>query len=106
MTRWTVVDRQGREIYLTQERWDHIVSKHAELKGRRNDILTTIRLGRRKQSQHDPATYIYYRRVHDLPGPYNTILVFVAFRYTFLSDTNEQVPNNFVTTAWGDVAAA
>lgn len=44
MKRWTVVDRQGREIYLTQERWAHILSKHAELNGRLEDVLTTIAL--------------------------------------------------------------
>ncbi len=98
------MDRQGREIYLTHERWKHILSKHLELDGRLDDILQTIRLGRRKQTKRDPQTFIYHRRVDNLPEPYNTILVFVAFRYSYHPQTNEQIPNNFVTTAWGDVS--
>jgi hypothetical protein len=31
MQRWVVNDRQGREIYLTEERWEHIVSRHKAL---------------------------------------------------------------------------
>jgi len=31
MRRWTVADRDGREIYLTEERWDHIETRHDEL---------------------------------------------------------------------------
>jgi len=104
MQRWTVTDRQGREIYLTQERWEHILSKHGELRGRREDVLTTIRLGRRKQSKLDPQTFCYYRSIDDLPEPYDTILVFVAFRYHNRQEGNEQATNNFVTTAWGDVS--
>jgi len=104
MKRWTVTDRQGRKIYLTQERWDHILSKHPELEGRLEDVLATIRLGRRKSSKRDPQTFLYSRRNEDLLDPYNTILVFVAFRYIDLPDSNQQVANNFVTTAWGDVA--
>jgi hypothetical protein len=106
MKRWTVTDRQGREIYLTQERWEHIISKHSELSGRLEDVLTTIRLGRRKSSKRNPQTFLYSRRNESLPEPYDTILVFVAFRYTYLPGSNQQVANNFVTTAWGDVATA
>ena len=31
--RWTVRDRYGNEIYLTQERWDHIIepTNHPEM---------------------------------------------------------------------------
>ena len=76
-----MTDRQGREIYLTQERWEHILSKHPELSGRLEEVLVTIRMGRRKQSKLDPQTYCYYRRVTNLPEPYDTIMIFVAFRY-------------------------
>ena len=106
MQRWTVTDRQGREIYLTQERWEHILSKHAELHGRLEDVLSTICMGRRKQSKLDPQTFCYYRRVAGLPEPYDTILIFVAFRYRPSPENNAVVSNNFVTTAWGDVSTA
>ena len=39
---------------------------------------------------------------HNLPKPYNKILVFVAFRYQHGEEPSE---NNFVTTAWGEVAS-
>jgi hypothetical protein len=29
--RWTVADRSGREIYLTQERWEHLIEPHNHL---------------------------------------------------------------------------
>lgn len=106
MQRWTVTDRQGREIYLTQERWEHILSKHPELSGRLEEVLVTIRMGRRKQSKLDPQTYCYYRRVTNLPELYDTIMIFVAFRYRTLPEQNVVVANNFVTTAWGDVSSA
>ena len=32
MQKWTVRDRRGREIYLTEERWKHIVEGHEELR--------------------------------------------------------------------------
>lgn len=106
MKRWTVTDRHGREIYLTQERWDHILSKHEELSGRLDEVLKTIRLGRRKQTKRDPRTFIYYRQVENLPEPYDTILVFVAFRYNYIRDKDQLLVNNFVTTAWGDVSTS
>ncbi len=100
MKRWSVHDRGGREIYLTEERWEHIVSKHCELADHLNDVLDTIRLGRRRQEQRDLRTYKYYRRYDDLPAPFNHILVIVAFRFQKLPD-GRTVPNNFVVSAWG-----
>jgi len=104
MERWDVVDQAGRAIYMTYERWEHIIDKHVELEFRLDDVLDTIRYGRRKQTKRDPQTYIYYYEFDDLPEPYDTILVFVAFRYRQNNDT--VVSNNFVTTAWGDVSRA
>jgi hypothetical protein len=49
MRRWLVHDREGREIYLTEERWEHIVSRHGELRHHVDDVLDTIRQGRRQQ---------------------------------------------------------
>ena len=104
MNRWEVVDRAGRSVYITRERWEHIIDKHVELDSRLDDVLTTIRDGRRRQTKRDPQTYIYYRRYNDLPEPYDTILVFVAFRYQ--QNNGTILSNNFVTTAWGDVSQA
>lgn len=104
MRRWTVKDRQEREVYLTEERWEHILSKHAELTGRLNDVLDTVRLGRRRQSKQDPNTFLYSRRNEALPVPYNTIIVCVAFRQQHSTDIFQTMHNNFITTAWGEVA--
>ncbi len=43
MRRWTVEDHYGNEIYLTEERWEHILEKHDELAGRLDDLLDTLR---------------------------------------------------------------
>jgi hypothetical protein len=105
MKQWTITDKAGHEIYLTDERWGHIVSKHSELRAHREDVLDTIRLGRRKQTKRDPRSYCYYRRVTNLRPPYNAIVVLVAFRYHAVREA-EPLPNNFVVTAWGDVYTA
>jgi len=31
MPKWTVLDRHGNEIYLTQERWEYILCYHSEV---------------------------------------------------------------------------
>ena len=100
MRRWTVRDRRGHEIYITEERWKHILELHDELSDLFDDVLDTIRKGRRRQDPHDPQTYKYYRRCERLPLPYTHIIVAVAFRFRVLPDGSMQ-PNNFVTSAWG-----
>ena len=49
MRKWTVRDRHGREIYITEERWKHITERHEELSGHLDDVLDTVRKGHRKQ---------------------------------------------------------
>ncbi len=104
MRRWTITDRQGREIYITEERWEHILAKHFELEGLFEDVLTTIRLGKRKQSRLHPQTFLYSRQSDKLPTPYTQIVVCVAFRLSHRIATSQPEVNNFVTTAWGAVA--
>jgi len=58
---WTIRDRWGNEITLTDERWRHITEGHWELAGRLDRVLETIRLGRRKQAASDPNKYRYSR---------------------------------------------
>ena len=100
MKKWLVRDRNGNEIYLTEERWHHIVESHRELRHHREDILATIQRGHRHQQPQDPQVYIYRRLSDKLPPPFNGILVVVAFRFEWHED-GSMVPNNFVTTAWG-----
>lgn len=68
--------------------------------------MKTIRLGRRKQTKRDSSTFLYYRRTKGLPELYDRIVVVVAFRRMSLPESEEEVPNNFVVTAWGDVSTS
>ncbi|MDI6768332.1 MAG: hypothetical protein QMD04_01495 [Anaerolineales bacterium] len=90
MDKWIVCDRHGQEVYLTGERWQHILSRHKALASHRDDVLSTIRTGRRRQDLLTPFKYFYSRRCDTLPGLYNSITVVVLSR-----------PDNvYVVTAW------
>jgi hypothetical protein len=100
--KWTVRDREGREIYLTEERWEHIVTGHPDLREHVDDVLATLCQGHRRQQPHDPHVYVYRRTCDVLRPPFNGILVVVAFRFQADSGGALQ-PNSFVVTAWGIV---
>ena len=102
MYKWFVRDRDGREIYLTEERWEHIVARHSELADHLDQVLATIRQGRRQQQPHDPQAYVYRWPCESLPLPFNGILVVVVFRFVWQENGTVR-PNNFVVTAWGIV---
>jgi len=89
----TVRDRRGREIYITGERWKHIVEGHEELSGHLDEVLDTVQKGRCKQDAILPYKYTYTRHCEDLPGDFDRIVVKVIF-------TPEG--NNFIVTAWPD----
>lgn len=93
MRKWTVQDRRGREIYLTQERWQHIIEGHEELSEHFDDVLETVRKGRCRQDAILPYKYSYTSRCEDLPGKFDRIVVKVIFR---------PEGNNFIVTAWPD----
>lgn len=91
MQRWMVVDRFGREIYLTEAEWeDHIMVRHPELEGLLDDVLETIRHGRRKQDRIRPNKYFYRRNCSRLPDEFEHIIVVVLFKPN----------NNYVVAAW------
>ena len=93
MARWTVQVRYGHEVYLTDERWQHIISRHKALTAHLDDVLATIRLGRRRQDALKPFKFFYSRRCSTLPGQYNRITVVVL----------QQPDNGYVVTAWPDM---
>jgi len=95
--KWFVRDRDGREIYLTEEQWKHIVTRHPELRNHLEEVLKTVQQGRRRQQPKDPQAYIYRLACNTLPPPFNGILVVVVFRF----EDKEMTPNNFIVTAWG-----
>jgi len=100
MRRWFVQDRNGREIYLTEEQWGHITSRHFELRNHLEDVLDTIRRGRRQQNPRDPQLYIYRLPCSTLRPPFTGILVLIAFRFD-QDEHGGMITNNFVITAWG-----
>lgn len=86
---WSVKDRWGNEIVLTDERWQHIIDGHWELTNLVEQVLETVRLGRRKQSGTDPNKYRYFRKFSNLPYGYTRIYVIVRL-----------APKKFVITAY------
>jgi hypothetical protein len=99
--RWTVQDRHGNLIYLTQERWEHIIddASHPELEDYEEYLKTTIRQGRRRQEPLNPRKYRYYHSFDGLPGDVNHIVVIVLFSFD-VDDQGQTVPNNYVATAF------
>ena len=96
MPQWTVRDRYGNEIYITEERWAHIVERHDELTDRLPDLLDTLQYGERRQDALEPQKYRYRRVYNDLMYGYNHIVTVVVFHYNDVG-----ISNNFVVTAWG-----
>ena len=88
-------DRLGHEIYLTEERWRHIYNRHPYMIEYEDEILDTIRRGRRHQDSRRSYVYLYYRDYPELPDGNTTIVVVVKFGYE--EDGSE---NNYVLTAY------
>jgi hypothetical protein len=88
----TVVDRYGNRIYLTDERWQHIVDTHPYMIGHEEHLLQTLRTGRRKQDALDVTKYKYYKKFKDLEGGFNHVVVIVK--------CEPVQDNNFVLTAY------
>lgn len=89
-----VQDQYGNTIYLTDERWMHIVKRHGLLKDRKSDVLKTVRAGKRRQDAVHLDTFSYLKTFANLPFDYNHIKVIVVFR------VKDGQPNNFVMTAY------
>jgi hypothetical protein len=85
-----VTDRWGNRITLTDERWQHIIEWHPELEDFLEDVLDTIRKGRRRQDPIDPYKYKYLHPVEELPFGLTHIVVVVRI-----------AARKFVLTAYG-----
>lgn len=59
--RWTVRDRYGNQIYLTEERWEHITEaiNHPEMLDYEDELQMTMRSAVRKQDTLNPQKYRY-----------------------------------------------
>ena len=99
MKKWTVQDRHGNTIYLSEEHWQHILKSRPELEPFLEQFLDTIRTGRRRQDPLMPNEYRYFKQFDELLSENNHIIVFVVFK-TQLDEASNYVPNNFVVTGW------
>jgi hypothetical protein len=98
--RWVEKDKYGNEIYLTEERWEHITNpmNHSEMLEYESELRETIRIGNRKQEALNPQKYRYSKKFTDLTSE-NTHIVAVAVMS--FSETDEELkPNNFIVTAY------
>ena len=86
---WVVIDKWGNRVELTDERWQHIVQNHWELSNHLDEVLLTVRTGRRKQATTDPYKYTYYKDFNNLPHNYTRIVVIVKL-----------IRNNYIITAY------
>lgn len=98
--RWTVRDRYGHSIYLTQKQWEHIIAptNHPEMVDYEDHLKETIRLGQRRQEPLNPRKYRYVRYFDLLDGS-NHIVAIVLFRFD-IDENGRTVENNFVATAF------
>lgn len=98
---WTQRDRFGNEIYLTEERWHHIIDadNHPEAEPFFDHVAEAIHRGRRQQDPYDPNGYRYSLPIPDLPDGNNHLVVCVRFRWRTISDGMLQ-EEKFVTTAY------
>jgi len=99
--RWTVHDRDDNPIYLSEERWSHIVGfdNHPELADFEEQLLATIRHGRRRQEPLNPRKYRYTLAVENLPDDSNHLVAIVLFGFD-VDDQGRTTANNFVATAF------
>ena len=91
-----VQDREGHQIYLTQERWEHALDHPGMHEGLLESVLETLQQGRRKQDPYDPAKFKYTLGFASLPSPYTHIVVVVKCGWQGASAE----ANNFVLTAY------
>jgi len=99
--RWTVSDRYGNDIYLSEERWQHITDpeNHPEMMDYEDSLKEVIRSSRRKQDPLSPQKYRYSQEFLDLPE-YNThIVAIVLFRFN-LGANGQLISNNYIVTAY------
>lgn len=99
--RWTIQDRDGNPIYLSEERWTHIVGfdNHPEMADFEEELKVTIRRGRRRQEPLNPRKYRYTLTIDSLPDDSNHVVAIVVFGFEV--DTRGQTtPNNYVATAF------
>jgi len=99
--RWTLYDRYGNEIYVTQERWKHIIDpfNHPEMEDYEEHLQITLKQGRRQQEPLNPRKYRYSHFFAGLPDDVNHVLAIVLFGFDVDAEGQPQ-PNNYLVTAF------
>lgn len=99
--RWSVKDRYNNEIYLTEERWNHIIENinHPELEDYEEYVQDVVQSGRRKQDALHPQKYRYSKEYRDLVEDNTHIVVIVLFRFSE-DEQGKPIPNNYIVTAY------
>lgn len=93
-----VMDKWGHEIYLTDERWRHIVFRHPDMDGRKEQVLVTLKNGSREENPIGSSKYIYSKKFKHLRPGKKRICVVVQFE---MKKTGMSLlPNKFVVTAF------
>jgi hypothetical protein len=93
--RWVVRDRYGNDIYLTDERWEHIVEpmNHPEMSAYEEHLKETIQSGKWKQDPLNPQKYRYVKPFDDLQRTTHTSSPLCCFGLV-----KGRVVNRFPTT--------
>ena len=99
--RWTVQDRYGNSIYLTQERWEHIIESinHPEMEEYEEELKETVKAGTRKQDSLNPQKFRYAKEFDHLPADNTHIVAIVLFSLRE-TEIGEIISNNFIVTAY------
>lgn len=98
---WTLRDRYGNNIYLANERWEHITNplNHPEMLDYEEKLKETLRAGRRKQDPLNPQKYRYAKPFDNLAADNTHIIAIVLFRLKE-GESGKPEPNNYVVTAY------
>ncbi len=99
--RWSVHDRAGNLIYITEERWQHITApdNHPEVDLYEDHLRQTLRYARRTQDLLNPQKYRYTLPFDDLVDDNTYVEAVVLFRFRDGPD-GRPTPNNYVVTAY------
>jgi len=99
--RWIVQDKFGNTIYLTQERWQHIVetTNHPEMEDYEDELKETVQSGVRRQDPLNPQKYRYTKAFDNLPS-HNTHIVAIVLFSLKENDVDVIETNNFIATAY------
>lgn len=99
--RWIEKDRYGNEIYLSEERWEHITNpmNHSEMLEYESELRETIRNGTRKQESLNPQKFRYSKKFSDLTSE-NTHIIGVVVMSFSESENEEVKPDNYIVTAY------